>query len=458
MILFTALLGAACRSEPPGLLNDNDGGAPGSYNPTPAGGAGGELGGQAPVLSGDEAGAAEATPILWSGTPGGVPDRAWLREVAGVLPLAEITPPHPPNNPAAPKREALGRLLFFDPILGGERDVSCATCHHPDFGWADGLARSVGVGGGGGLSAERRRGFSAVDGMPLEETARNAPTVLNTGLAGRFGAAPSFLSVQFWDGRVDKGLEAQALLPLGSADEMAGHAFSEQQASSEVVSRLREVEAYEDLFREAFPVMSGAESAITASMLARALAAFQRSLIALDSPFDQWLAGDEDALGASAKRGLALFAGEAGCLSCHHGPMFSDYRFHVIGTRQAGPGRPLTRGYDRGRFDVTGADADLYAFRTPPLRNVSQTAPYGHAGTYATLEEIVWLHVRVDNDAGLDPARIDPLLRAVDLDDGQMKDLVAFLESLEGELPAVTVPDSVPSGLPPIFGISAKPN
>ena len=454
MLLLGATLGVtACRgTEAPG---DSDADVDGSYNPTPVvplGAEGSVAGDGAPVASG-----VYPRQEAWPTPPGGAPDRQWLREVAGIRPLAELRAPHPPNNPPSPERAELGRLLFFDPILGGEQDVSCATCHHPDFAWADGLERSVGVGGGVGLSHDRRRGFSAIDGRPLEETARNAPTVLNAGLAGRFGPEPDFLSVQFWDGRVDKGLEAQALLPLGSADEMAGHAFSEQQASHEVVARLREIEAYEALFLEAFPVMSGAETAITASTLARALAAFQRQLIAPDSPFDRWLEGEDAALDASALRGLALFAGEAGCVGCHHGPMLSDYGFHVIGARQAGPGRPLTRGYDRGRFDVTGEEGDLYAFRTPTLRQIASTAPYGHAGTYASLEEIVALHVLRANDGGLDPARLDLLLRPVDLDEGQTADLVAFLRSLDGLLPEVEVPERVPSGLRPIFGLADEP-
>ncbi len=391
-----------------------------------------------------------ATP--WPLPPAGGPDRAWMIEVAGIQPIGRLTPPHPPNNPPSASRVELGQLLFFDPVLAGERDVSCATCHHPDLAWADGRERSVGVGGGVALGVDRHVGRSGIDDIAMEETARNAPTLLNVGLAGRFGPEPHVFGLQFWDGRADKGLEAQALLPLGAIDEMAGHAFSERMAVTEILARLRAIPDYERRFAAAFPETQVSGSAITASTLARALAAFQRSLLAPDAPFDRWLEGEEDALDVAALRGLALFTGEAGCVTCHHGPQLSDYQFHVLGAAQIGPGRRLTRGFDRGRYDVTGDPADAYAFRTPPLRNVAQTAPYGHAGAYPDLESVIRFHLRGGNDLKLEPSRIDALLVPRDLDDAAVAELAAFLATLDGVQPDIEVPASVPSGLLPVSG------
>ncbi|MFN8422523.1 MAG: cytochrome-c peroxidase [Anaerolineae bacterium] len=225
-------------------------------------------------------------------------DRAALAAAFGVAPLAALRTAYPPNNAPSAERAALGRLLFFDPVLSGEEDVSCAVCHQPARAFTDGRARSAGVGGGAALGPARAVGVSRLTGKPLAESARNAPTVLNVALLGRAagssaaaGQYDDFLSVLFWDGRSDKGLEGQALHPLGARDEMAGDAYLFRDAHWTVLARLRAIPEYDRLFRGAFPDLADEETAITSSSLARAIAAFERTLITPDAPFDRWLAG-----------------------------------------------------------------------------------------------------------------------------------------------------------------------
>lgn len=413
-------------------------------------------------------GVAAATTATVGVAPGPVDaaDRAALAAAFGVAPIASLAMAYPPNNRPSAARADLGRLLFFDPILSGERDVSCAVCHHPDRAFADGRPRSAGVGGGAALGPARPVGRSRLTGQPLAESARNAPTVLNAGFlgttlgangadAGGGAGYADFLSVLFWDGRSEKGLEGQALHPLGSRDEMAGDAYPFRDAHWTVLARLRAVPAYDARFRAAFPELGDEPTAITSSSLARAIAAFERTLVTPDAPFDRWLAGDDGALDAAATRGKALFFGRAGCAACHHGPLLSDFAFHVVGAAQAGPGLPDGRRDDIGRAAFTGRDADRYAFRTPPLRNVALTAPYFHAGTAATLADAVAFFDRGGNDRGLPADRLDPRLRPLGLSAGERADLVAFLASLTGTPPAVAVPTAVPSGLVPVVGEGA---
>jgi len=394
-------------------------------------------------------------------------DRNALAAAFGVAPIARLAMPYPPNNGPSAERAALGRLLFFDPVLSGERDVSCAVCHQPDRAFTDGRARSAGAGGGAELGPARRVGTSQLTGKPFAESARNAPTILNVGFmgaaggvayghatgspggSGRAAAHAEFLSVLFWDGRSEKGLEGQALHPLGARDEMAGDAYPFRDAHWTVIERLRAIPEYDRLFRAAFPELADEATAITSSSLARAIAAFERTLTTPDAPFDRWLAGDDDALDAAATRGKALFFGGAGCAACHGGPMLSDFGFHAVGAPQAGPGLPEDRGDDVGRAAFTRDPADRYAFRTPPLRNVALTAPYFHAGTAATLTDAVAFFNRGGNDAGLPAARLDGRMRALGLTDGEVADVVAFLEALTGTVPEVAVPERVPSGVQP---------
>ncbi len=264
---------------------------------------------------------------------------------------------------------ALGRLLFWDPILSGQKDVACATCHHPAFGYSDGLDLSIGA-NGVGLGAART--FPA--GHPARPVKRNSQTILNVGLNGLSGAAANAMAAaapMFWDLRV-RGLEAQALEPLKAPDEMRGEAFPEARAVSAVVSRLNGNAEYRRLFAGAF----GGQTPISDQNLGRALAAFERTLVAANSPFDRYMRGDTEALSPEQVRGMERFQ-SAGCINCHGGPMFSDFAAHVL----AVPDNPRLATSDAGM-------GNEYAFRTPSLRNLSATAPYMHNGVFATLPEV----------------------------------------------------------------------
>lgn len=360
---------------------------------------------------------------------------------AAQLPSAEA--------PAATQVE-LGRLLFWDPILSGERDVACVTCHHPDFAYADGRDLSLGP-QAVGLGPDR---VDQSDGaIPIVK--RNAPTVLNTVYNGltrrrrRRGQARTLAlpepatAPMFWDSRT-RGLEAQALEPLKAFEEMRGSAYSEDVAVDSVVARLRAIPEYVQLFDDAF-----GSDGIEPETLAKSLAAFQRSLLAVDSPWDRFQRGDASALTEQQVRGMDEFDA-VGCDRCHGGPMFSDYRLHAEGVAE----HPLLAEPDtsRGRF----------RFRTPTLRNVALTAPYMHNGVLLELDAVLRFYDngRSENPnvtsrgrrRGGDPGvpSLDGNFRRVrDMSTGQMEDIVAFLHALTDEGFDRTVPQRVPSGLPP---------
>jgi cytochrome c peroxidase len=346
----------------------------------------------------------------------------------------------------------LGRLLFWDPILSGEHDVACATCHHPDFAYADGRELSLGV-GAVGLGPER----VDVSGGRIPVMRRNSPTVLNTAFNGldrrrrRRGQRPAFdgtpasvdqaRAPMFWDSRV-RSLEAQALEPIKTLEEMRGGAYSEEEAVDAVVARLRRIPEYVARFEEVY----GA-GPIQATQMAAAIAAFQRSLIAMNSPFDRFRAGDTDALTAQQRRGMETFD-DVGCDNCHEGVMFSDFDLRAEGVAE----HPLVSEPDEG--------GGRFRFRTPTLRNVALTAPYMHNGVLATLEDVLRFYDRGRSEnpnvadgrrrgeARGDP-RVDNRFRRVDdMSAAEMADIVAFLEALTDENFDRRVPARVPSGLP----------
>lgn len=340
----------------------------------------------------------------------------------------------PPDNPQTREKVELGRLLFWDPILSGNRQVACATCHHPDFGYAENLDLSIGV-DGAGLGAERR--FVSADSVPFVK--RNSQTVLNTAfngidLDGRYDpdAAP-----MFWDVRA-LGLEAQALLPILTFEEMRGHAYPEEDAVDTVVARLRAIPEYRNLFAEAF----AGEDAVSAENLGRALAAFQRSLIANNSPYDRYMRGETGAMSPLQIRGMQRFE-QVGCINCHNGPMFSDYKLHVLGIRD----NRLLEESDAGAVEQP------YAFRTPSLRNLAYTAPYMHNGLIPTLEDVVEFYDDVgdrnERNVNLDRSQIDPLTRTLDDPDDHERELLAFLHALNDDDFDREIPERVPSGLNP---------
>ncbi len=396
----------------------------------------------------------------------------------------------------------IGQLLFYDKILSGNRNISCGTCHHHDLGGTDGL--SLGIGEGGSGLGEKRTAGMGLDRIQ-KRIPRNAPALWNLGAKN--------IDVLFHDGRLSKsdlygndfnspaeewlpeGLEtilaAQALFPLTARFEMSG-APEENEVGGAINDRIdnawpiiakavRTNPDYGLMFVEAFDHIESSED-VTIVEIANALAAFMGTEWKnFDSPFDAYLAGDETALTPEATRGMELFYGDANCSTCHSGPLMSDQEFHALALPAFGPGK--TRRFDPqprdvGRMGESDRLEDAYRFRTPMLRNVALTAPYGHNGAYPTLEGIVrhhldplkaldewerdlaklpevpWLQradfiVQADSrEIARQRAKID--IEPVALNDAEVSDLVAFLESLTGETAETRPlgrPKTVPSGL-----------
>jgi cytochrome c peroxidase len=304
--------------------------------------------------------------------------------------------PAPPDNPITEEKIALGRQLFFDPRLSLDGTVSCHTCHRVIAGaWAidgaDGLPTSIGVHG--------RRGT------------RNAPTVLNSGLR----------SALFWDGRATS-LEEQAVGPLVNPVEMA------MPDLATVVTVVDGIPGYRAAFAEAFAAERAPGQRLTIDEVAKAIATYERTLMTPDSPFDRFLAGDETALSPRARGGWELFR-SLGCLGCHGTTTFSGDDFFLRMPANPVDDFEYLLGFskDRGRANVTGRGKDVNFWRVPSLRNVALTAPYFHNGLVPTLEQAVRIMARVQ-------------LRRV-LEEEEVKDLVAFLNSLTGQLPEQTQPE-----------------
>jgi cytochrome c peroxidase len=292
----------------------------------------------------------------------------------------------PKDNPTTPAKVELGKKLFFDPRLSGDNKMSCATCHAPEKAYGDGLALSPGAAG-----------------KPLE---RNTQTCLNVGFFKSF----------FWDGRA-RSLEEQALGPIESKVEM-------NQDLNELEVELATIPGYVTEFRNVLGTKPNRDG------IAKALAAFQRTLVTEPSPFDRFLAGEKDALSDQAKRGLELFRGDAGCIECHNGPLLSDGKFYRIGVSFK----------DEGRAKITGKKEDRYRFRTPSLRNIAETGPYMHDGSQKTLEEVVTFYFRGIPASG--PSGLELDTESLDsLSFSDIGSMVAFLKSLSGKVPKITPPE-----------------
>lgn len=393
-------------------------------------------------------------------------------------------------------RIELGHLLFYDPILSGNKNVSCATCHHPKLGTSDGL--SLGIGEGGiGLGTDRRLDPK---NTPEQRIPRNSPALWNLGATefttffhdGRLEADPAHpngfrtpLGTHMRPG-FQSALAAQAMFPVLSADEMAGH-YSENEVSKAVrlgfltqdggawdliAARVAAIPEYQRRFEEITPWAE-----ITFTGIANVLADFIAFEWRADnSPFDRAMRG-EGALSDEADLGMQLFYGKAGCSSCHSGWLQTDHQFHSIALPQIGPGKAArfeNHVRDDGRLRVTGNSDDAFAFRTPSLRNVTLTAPYGHNGAYARLEDIVRHHLdpvtslrnytmdmallpdfpaSQDKAPLMDTQHLEAIadsnsLSNVDLTDHEVDALLSFLASLEDPAQRLGVPDQVPSGLP----------
>lgn len=283
---------------------------------------------------------------------------------------------------------ALGLRLFFDSRLSGDNQTSCASCHIPALAFTDGKPVAIDS-----------------NGRALR---RNTPTLLQS----------ANNTSQFWDGRV-RTLEEQVFEPIRHPDEM-------NQNLDVLPAELAEDPDYVNLFEEAFG------SPITLQGISSAIAAFERTLLSRNSLFDRYLTGERTAISAEARRGMNIFQMKGQCGSCHKGLDFTDHAFHNLGVSEPNPQQP-----DLGRYLVTKNEADRGAFKTPTLRNIAQTAPYMHNGSLKTLEEVVTFY----NKGGGKNPRLDPAMTPLGLTQQEQKDLVAFLITLTGKLPAITPPE-----------------
>jgi cytochrome c peroxidase len=407
----------------------------------------------------------------------------------GVVPIGQL-------NAASPALVDLGRGLFFDKELSGNRDVSCATCHSPLAHGADVLALSIGTGGSGD-------GASRTLGSGRQFTPRNAPSLINVGLGGFYF---------FWDGRVSElgglgsfktpagtalpadvpnVLAAQAMFPVTNRNEMRGEAGDHDVfgAANELAAidtadypgiwaattkRLLAINAYVSKFNAAFPGIP--RSSLGFQHAATAIAAFERSAFTFtNSPFDRFVAHDDQAMTTEAKQGALLFFTKARCSSCHFGPLLGGQSFASAGVPQVGPGFGSDAPRDLGQAPQFPGQAERFLFRVPSLRNVELTAPYMHDGAFATLDAVVHHYNDIEKtlrnydvaqlDPRLrpqyqgDPATVDAILAATSpfirqplgLTEDELHRLVAFLQSLTDpaarDLNAL-IPASVPSGLP----------
>jgi parallel beta-helix repeat protein len=311
-----------------------------------------------------------------------------------------------PQHPAVDARQAeLGRLLFYDPILSGNNDRSCASCHHPDQGFADGRA----------LSPDARGGTLR----------RHTPTLWNI----------AYVPDLFWDGRADS-LETQMIEPLTKPEEMGADL-------DVLLAELRAIPDYQTAFAAAYDADPTDPSAITLDRVTGAIAAFQRTLISDDAPFDRYAAGDVNALSPSQRRGFDIFrSAQTRCIECHALPTFTHNTFHILGVPDLSLNDP-----DLGRGEVVDAPDAERAFRTPTLRNIALTAPYMHTGQFSTLEEVIDFYATGGGAPyGIRP---DEKVRGFGLTVQQVDDLVAFLQALTHEpADALIIPARVPSGLP----------
>lgn len=294
----------------------------------------------------------------------------------------------PEDNPMTPEKVELGKMLYFDKRLSRDGTVACATCHDPQMAWAENTPTS--------------------EGIDKQVGARNSPTVINA----------AYAPVQFWDGRAAT-LEEQALGSIANPIEM-GHALDA------MVQDLSKIADYNDRFEQVFG------TGVTKEGVAKAIAAFERTVLSGNSPYDKFKAGDAKALTSAQKRGMELFE-ESGCATCHSGPLLSNGKFY-----SAGVGMDKDKP-DEGRKAVTNKDRDLGKFRTPSLREVAKTAPYFHDGSAATLEEAVAVMAAGGKDHASRSAMFDGV-RAAELTDANQKDLMEFLKALSGEFPVVEPP------------------
>ncbi|MDE0403919.1 MAG: cytochrome-c peroxidase [Nitrospira sp.] len=299
----------------------------------------------------------------------------------------------PGDNPLTKEKVELGKLLFFDTRLSANDTIACASCHVPSLAFTDGQPVSAGIHG--------------------QKGGRSAPTAINR----------VFSSAQFWDGRAAT-LEEQSVGPFANPIE---HGFKDH---DELVAKVKSIAGYQPLFERAF-----GSPAITTDLIGKAIASFQRTLLSGNSAYDRFtMRNEEQALSANAQNGLRVFLGKGQCLRCHFGFNFTDEQYHNLGV-----GSNKTES-DVGRQTVTKKAKDVGAFKTPTLREIANTAPYMHDGSLATLREVVDFY----DQGGLPNAYLDPIIKPLKLTDQEKKDLVEFMESLNGEGWNVTPPAQFP--------------
>jgi cytochrome c peroxidase len=319
--------------------------------------------------------------------------------------------PVPEDNPMTPEKVELGKRLFFDPNLSGDGSLACASCHLPDQGWTTNTPLSP--------------------SYPTNMERRNSQTLINV----------AYNKALVWDGRAG-ALEKQALGPIQNPLHM-------NQNLDLLIERLKAMPVYEKGFQQVFG------TSVTPEGIGKALAAFERTLVTHNAPFDRYVTGDWQAMSDGALRGMELFKGKARCILCHNGPNFTDSQFHNLGV-PAAPllSHPLVQAAirfdakrmnvpeyqsvreDLGRYLVTKEEKDKRAFKTPTLRNVLQREPYMHNGVFHSPEEVVEFY-----DAGGGAvAGKSPLIQPLGLTAQEKRDLLAFLQALTGELPTVTLP------------------
>jgi len=311
------------------------------------------------------------------------------------LGLDEFGAKIPADNSVTEAKVVLGKHLYFDPRLSKDGTISCASCHDPAKGWSDGRKNSSGI--------------------LAQFGNKNAPTVLNR----------LFSTIQFWDGRA-ASLEEQALGPVQNPIEMGN-------TIEGMIANVNLVAGYKSLFRAAF----GDEN-VTPERVAQAIASFERTIVSGNSPFDRYEAGDKKAMSESAIRGREIFRDntKGRCSICHAGFNFTDEKFHNVGV---GTDKSDWEKDHLGRAAVTKLDTDKGAFKTPTLRQLTDSGPYMHDGSEATLEAVVELYAKGGNKN----PHLDKEMKPLTLSPQDKKDLVEFLKALSGDVTTVVKPELV---------------
>ena len=299
----------------------------------------------------------------------------------------------PDDNPLSADKIALGKLLFFDKRLSKDGTVSCATCHNPYHGYGDPHPKSFGVG--------------------FLTGGRNSPTAINR----------LFSAEQFWDGRA-KDLEEQSHGPLTNPVEMA------MASHDDVVKEVARLQGYKPLFKKAY-----GDDEITMPRIAQAIASYERTLLAGNAPYDRYKAGDKSAMSAQQVKGLELFEGKANCATCHVSFNFTDENYHNLGV---GWDEKAKKHADLGRYDVTEKDINKGQFKTPTLRNVSETPPYMHDGSEPTLRDVMVLY----NRGGNKNPNLDAKMKPLGLTDDEIDAVVAFMYALTGPVTNAVPPSA----------------